>query len=213
MRWSAGTPSDPNIKFGLSVTGTVHPGRVLTNRRARPGDVLVLTKPLGTGFVTAAAKKGVCPDLTLKAAFASMTRLNRAAAAAALACGVEAATDVTGFGLAGHARELADGSGVTVRLFLGKLPLLPGVEALDLNAVRTRASRSNREYTEGVTRVEAADDFRREFVYDPQTSGGLLLAVAAGRADELVRRLTDAGEPAASVVGEVLPRQDVALVI
>ena len=202
------TIRDLNIKYGLSVTGTVHPGRVLTNRGAKPGDVLVLTKPLGTGFVTSAAKKGICPDATLAAAFASMTRLNRDAAAAALACGVTSATDITGFGLAGHAREVADGSGVTVRLRLDALPLLTGVETLDLNTVRTRASGSNREYTAGVTRFDGpADDFRREFLYDPQTSGGLLIAVSASRAVELVKRLTDAGEPAAVVVGEVLARQ------
>ena len=204
------TIRDSNIKFGLSVTGTVHPRRVLTNRGAKPGDVLVLTKPLGTGFVTSAAKKGLCPEPTLAAAFASMTRLNRDAAAAALACGVTGMTDVTGFGLAGHARELADGSGVTIRLLLDALPLLPGVEVLDIPAVRTRASGSNREYTAGVTRFDAqADDPRAEFLYDPQTSGGLLIAVAADRAGELVRRLADAGEPAAAVVGEVRPRQGV----
>lgn len=202
------TIRDPNIKYGLSVTGTVHPGRVLTNRGAKPGDVLVLTKPLGTGFVTSAAKKGVCPEPTLKAAFASMTRLNRDAATAALACDVTCATDVTGFGLAGHAREVADGSAVTIRLRLDRLPLLPGVEQLDLNKVRTRASGSNREYIAGVTRFDGASDaFHSEFLYDPQTSGGLLLAVSANRAPELLRRLADVGEPASSVIGEVLPRQ------
>ncbi len=201
------TIRDPNIKFGLSVTGTVHPARVLTNRGARPGDVLVLTKPLGTGFVTAAAKKGVCPVPTLAAAFASMTRLNRDAAAAALASGVTGMTDVTGFGLAGHAREVADGSGVTIRLLLSNLPLLPGVEALDIPTVRTRASGSNREYMAGVTRFDAAaDDPRAEFLYDPQTSGGLLIAVSEKSAADLVRRLQAVGEPASAVVGVVEPR-------
>lgn len=201
------TIRDPNIKFGLSVTGTIHPNRVLTNSTAKPGDVLVLTKPLGTGFVTSAAKKGGCSDPILQAAFASMTRLNRDAAVAALACGVTCATDVTGFGLAGHTREVADGSGVTIRLRLDALPLLPGVENLELSKVRTRASGSNRDYTAGVTKFPGSvDEHRRAFLYDPQTSGGLLIAVAESRVGELLKRLSDAGELAMAVVGDVLPR-------
>jgi selenide,water dikinase len=208
------TVRDAEVKFGLSVTGTVHPDRVVTNAGARPGDLLVLTKPLGTGFVTTAAKRQQCPPEVLDAACAGMTRLNDTAAAAMLAVGVRAATDITGFGLAGHGRELADGAGVTLRLRLRDLPLIAGIDRLDVSKFRTRAVKSNREYTEAVTRFDgAADEFRRDFLYDPQTSGGLLMCVPPDRVPELVQRLTADGVTAA-VIGEVLPRQgETALVV
>ena len=207
------TVRDAEIKFGLSVTGTVHPDRVLTNATARPGDVLVLTKPLGTGFVATAAKQRACPQPLLDAACASMVELNKGGCEAMLAIGVSAATDVTGFGLAGHGLEMADGSRVTVVIELSKLPLLPGIEGIDVTRHRTRASGTNREYTEKQTRFDGRPDpLRLEFVYDAQTSGGLLISVPADRVAALIEELKKAKTPAAAVIGEVIPRQgDVAL--
>ncbi len=206
------TVRDAEIKFGLSVTGTVHPDKVLTNAAARPGDVLVLTKPLGTGFVTTAAKRQACPDDLVKAACDSMVQLNAVGRDAMVAVGAHAATDVTGFGLAGHGFEMADGSKTTLVLRLGTLPLLRGIQELDILKYRTRASGTNREYTEPHTRFDGSlDPFRLEFLYDAQTSGGLLVSAPAGKADELVRRLTDGGAMAAAVIGEVAARRDVAL--
>jgi selenide,water dikinase len=198
------TVRDAEIKFGLAVTGTIHPDRILTNATARPGDVLVLTKPLGTGFVTTAAKRRACPPELLDAACRSMVELNKAGCEAMLAVGVSAVTDVTGFGFAGHGLEMAAGSNVTLVIDLGELPLLPGIERIDVAKYRTRASKTNREYTDPQTHFDGVPDpTRLEFLYDAQTSGGLLISVPAAKADELVRRLTDAGTPAAAVIGEV----------
>lgn len=206
------TIRDAEIKFGLSVTGTVHPDRVFTNANAKVGDVLVLTKPLGTGFVTTANKRDTCPPELLEAACASMTQLNVVGRDAMIAVGASAATDITGFGLAGHGLEMAEGSGHTLVLRLSALPLLPGVRQLDLVRNRTRASKSNREHTESRTRFDGTPDPALvEFLYDAQTSGGLLISTPAARVEELLRRLRDGGALAASVIGEVVPRRDAAL--
>lgn len=200
------TVRDAEIKFGLSVTGTIHPDRILTNATAKPGDVLILTKPLGTGFVTTAAKRRKCPPDVLRAACDSMIELNKSACDAMLAVGVSAATDVTGFGLAGHGLELAEGSNVTLAIDLAKLPLLAGVERIDVTRYRTRASKTNKEYADPHTQFAGTPDaLRLEFFYDAQTSGGLLISVPAAKAEELVKRLTEARTPAAAVVGEVRP--------
>jgi selenide,water dikinase len=206
------TVRDAEIKFGLSVTGTIHPDRVLTNANAKPGDVLVLTKPLGTGFVTTAAKKATCPDGLYRAAIESMTTLNKAGCTAMLAAGATAATDVTGFGFAGHAYEMAQGANVTIVVDLARLPLLPGLLELDLKKFRTRASTSNANYTIAGTHFDGpVDELRREVFYDAQTSGGLLIAIAAERLPKLLDELKAAGTLAAAVVGEVVPRREHAL--
>ncbi len=208
------TVRDAEIKFGLAVTGVVHPQKVVTNAGARPGDKLVLTKPLGTGFVTTAHKRQSCPEELYKAACASMVQLNAGAAEAMLAVGAHAATDITGFGLAGHGYEVASGSGVTLRIELGRLPLLPGVEAIARPPFLTRASKTNREYVQDDLRIEGQPSAARlECFFDAQTSGGLLVSVPAEKADELVRRARDAGAAAACVVGDVLPRGEKALVV
>lgn len=201
------TIRDAEIKFGLAVTGVVHPDRILTNATAKPGDVLILTKALGTGFVTTAAKRQVCPEELLKTACASMMQLNKAACEAMLVVGVSAATDVTGFGLAGHGMEMADGSNVTLRIRLSALPMFSGIEQIDVTKHRTRAIKSNREYTEPRTRFDGTQNAPRlDFVYDPQTSGGLLIATPPDKVDELTRLLKANGVLAA-VIGEMLPRQ------
>lgn len=206
------TVRDAEIKFGLSVTGTVHPDHVLTNANAKPGDVLVLTKPLGTGFVTTAAKRKKCPEPLLKAACASMVTLNAYGVGPMRECGANAATDVTGFGLAGHVFEMAEGSHTTIVLDLNALPLFPGIDGIDVTKFRTRASKTNREYTEAETHFDGTPDpWRLEFFYDAQTSGGLLISLPSGRAEELLGKLKAAGAPVAVVVGEVVSRRDKAL--
>jgi selenide,water dikinase len=208
------TVRDAEIKFGLAVTGLVHPQRILTNASSRPGDRLVLTKPLGTGFVTTAHKAKDCPEEVLVAACASMVQLNDTARDAMLAAGAHSATDVTGFGLAGHAFEVAEGSQVTIVLELERLPLLPGADRLAQKKYLTRASKTNAAYIEAHVRFEGhPDPLRKEFFYDAQTSGGLLISVPADRADALVADLHARGLPHATVIGEVSERQDVSLVV
>jgi selenide, water dikinase len=203
---------DKEIKFGMAVTGVVHPKKVLTNAGAKAGDKLVLTKALGTGFVTTANKKGACPPETLKVACDSMVQLNAIGHDAAVAVGgVHAMTDITGFGLCGHAYEMAHGSGTTLVIDVNALPLLRGAERL--TAYRTRASKTNREYVEKFTRLEGSiDRVRAEFVWDAQTSGGLLISVEAGKAEALVEEARKRGATRAAVVGEVVEKRDVALI-
>lgn len=208
------TVRDAEIKYGLSVTGVVDPDRLLTNRHAQPGDALVLTKALGTGFVTTAFKAGRCPEQVLEAACASMVQLNAAGSEAALAAGAHAVTDITGFGLAGHAVEMAQASGVTVVLELNRLPLLPGAESLARGGNQSRASETNRQFAEQTMRIEGKPDpTRLELIFDAQTSGGLLISLPADRADELVSRARETGATATCVIGSVEPRQNGSLVI
>lgn len=208
------TVRDTEIKYGLSATGVVSPERLVTNQNARPGDLLVLTKALGTGFVTTAHKAGRCPDDVLAAATASMSMLNRAAAEAAAAHAANAATDITGFGLAGHADELAEASGVTCVLELAKLPLLPGVVELAKAGNRTRASETNRAFAATNTRIESGcDELRVEIAFDAQTSGGLLIAAPEEHAAALVEHARSLGAAAATIVGRVVERGDVPLVL
>ncbi len=207
------TVRDSEIKYGLSVTGVVEPKNLITNRNAKPGDVLILTKALGTGFVTTAFKAGKCPEEVIEAATNSMVQLNDIGLEAARAVGAVAATDITGFGLAGHAREMADSSDVTITLQIGKLPVLPGAEKLAEAGFMTRASASNRSFARPTTRIGAADPLKLEFAFDAQTSGGLLISTEANRADELVDRARSGGATAACIIGRVEARQDVSVVI
>lgn len=208
------TVRDAEIKFGMAVTGIVHPQKILTNAAAKPGDVLVLTKPLGTGYVTTANKRQDCPKDALDAACASMLMLNKGACDAMLDVGVHAATDVTGFGLAGHAFEMAEGSGTTIVIDLRALPLLPHVEDLARRGYATRATKSNKSYVEAGLRIEGKPDaIRLEIYYDAQTSGGLLIAVPKEKAGQLQKRALQKGCLTAAIIGEVTERQDVALIV
>ena len=202
------TVRDKEIKFGLSVTGLVDPAEMLTNAGAKVGDVLVLTKPLGTGFVTTAAKREECPPLVLERAIAQMIELNAVGRDALRAVGgASALTDVTGYGLAGHALEMAEGAGLTFEIDVASLPLIEGVEPLAISRYYTRASKSNREFLEGRVQIDpGADPLRLEFVFDAQTSGGLLIAIAANRARLLVDELRSRGASAAAVIGRVVER-------
>lgn len=206
---------DSEVKYGLSVTGLVDPAELLTNATARAGDVLVLTKPLGTGFVTTAAKKGECPPEVLERAIASMVQLNAVGRDALRAAGgTHALTDVTGFGLAGHASEMADGSALTVELDTRALPRIEGSESLAVPRFHNRASRSNRTFLEGRLEVEpGADPTGVEYAFDAQTSGGLLIAVEPGHVDRLVSELNARGAAAAAAVGRVVERRGAVAVV
>lgn len=206
------TIRDAEIKYGLSVTGTIHPDRILTNTHARPGDVLFLTKPLGTGFATTAHKADKCPEETLAAASRTMIALNDAGARAMQELDVRAATDVTGFGLAGHAHEIAAGSGVTLEIDLSSLPLIEGCEELVKQKYFTRASQSNADHVKPHVREETGlDPVRREFIYDPQTSGGILMCVPESRVSEVPEILKKHETLAAARIGHVTERTDEAV--
>jgi len=196
------TVDDPEPKYGLAVVGEVHPDRVLTNAGLRPGDELVLTKPLGIGVVSTALKRGVAPAGLAAAAVASMTRLNDAAAAAALAAGATGATDVTGFGLLGHLRKAAEASAVEAELDVAAVPLLDGVRELAAAGVVPGGTRRNLAWVQEVLHPGAADEVTRLLLADAQTSGGLLFGAAPPRAAAAVERLRDEGH-AAAVVGRV----------
>lgn len=202
------TTTDPEPKYGLAVVGEIHPDRVLAKGGARPGDALVLTKPLGSGAVTTALKRGEADPDHVREAVAVMARLN--ARAASLLAGVEGAvhalTDVTGFGLGGHAREMAEASGAVLRFRLAGLPFLPGAVDYARAGVRPGGARRNAEYGGRTARVaHGADPAVVDLVWDPQTSGGLLAAVDPSRLEAVLTGFRDAGEPA-WVVGEVVPR-------
>lgn len=208
------TVRDTEIKFGLSVTGVVAPDQLRSNRGAQPGDALVLTKALGTGFITTAYKAGRCPEDVFQTACQGMVMLNASASDAAGTCGAHAATDITGFGLAGHAGEMAQASGATLVIQLDRLPLLPGAAELAARGNKTRASASNRRFAESTLRIDGpVDELRLEFAFDAQTSGGLLISVPQERSSELVRLLHAAGALAAAVVGRVEPAQPGAWVV
>ena len=205
---------DAEIKFGLAVTGTVDPARMMTNAAARPGDVLILTKGLGTGVITTANRADRCGADVLRAACESMIMLNAAVSEAAVAHGAMAATDVTGFGLAGHALEMARASGVTIEIELERIPLLTGALELATAENRSQASRTNREYvSEHVEVVASSDERLMDLLFDPQTSGGLLIAVPEGSADALIESCRSAGAAFTATVGRALQPTDRPLLI
>jgi selenide, water dikinase len=214
---------DQEVKFGLSVTGDVGPGELWSNRTARPGQALVLTKALGTGVIGQAIKKGIASEAAATAAITSMCTSNQRAARIGHAHGVTAATDITGFGLLGHLRNIVRGSGVGARVELARLPLLPDAKDLMRAKVCPAGSKSNRAFVAELVRwpsgaalaPEGPLDDERELLAslacDAQTSGGLLLCTPAERAADLVAELRDAGLPAEHV-GEVREAAGIELV-
>lgn len=199
---------DDELKYGLSVTGRVDPARLLTNAGARAGDVLVLTKPLGTGFVTTALKRGVLGPEAASPTIAAMQSLNRDASRAAVDLGARCATDITGFGLLGHAAHVALASHVTIRIDAAKLPVLPGaIDAWRAGATPGGAER-NDAFVRELTAWGHVEPFREALVIDPQTSGGLLVALPAHAVEDYLSRV-----PQAVVIGAVLPRGEHALVL
>jgi selenide,water dikinase len=199
------TVQDKEIKFGYAVTGAIDPKRILTNSAAKPGDRLLLTKPLGTGIVGTAIKFGRAPQDLIDRAVEQMRTLNKAAAEIVAATdGVHACTDITGFGLAGHASEMAAGSNVTIAIDSSVLPLIAGV--LDIASQnRSGGMGTNKEHFAAGMRIQpGVSDDRRDILFDPQTSGGLLISVATEASDQLAGKLKKAGIQA-TFIGSVRP--------
>jgi selenide,water dikinase len=205
--------TDDEIKFGYAVTGTIHPARILTNAGARPGDALILTKQIGTGVVTTALKRGLARSGDLDAAVASMVELNRQACEVTARYPAHACTDVTGFGLLGHAREMAVASGATIVIDHTKVAFLPGAREYAAKGALPGGLHNNREFIScAVDVLGPVPEDVENLLYDPQTSGGLLIAVAGESAKDLAAGLRAAGLPAA-IIGEVQERGSKPIVV
>jgi selenide,water dikinase len=197
---------DDEPKFGLSVVGVVHPGKFWTNTGARPGDLLVLTKPLGSGVLFNANLKKWVSKAALNTCVEVLATLNRDAARAMKEFDIHAATDVTGFGLAGHAMEMARGSGTTLEIDVARLPVMD--EALDMyqRGMSTGVNSANRKLVDAHMSLQTSvPDWHREIVFDPQTSGGLLVALPENQGRSLAAKLDTLGTPAAHIIGRVKP--------
>lgn len=200
------TVVDREPKYGLCVTGLIAPGKATRKANALPGDVLLLTKPLGTGIITTAHKRGVADPTHLDAAVANMLQLNKRAAEIAQTVTIHSATDITGFGLLGHAAEIARNSGVGLRITRGALPALPGALEYAARNIAPGGLERNRSFLEADAYVRytgASDSARNLLLFDPQTSGGLLLVLPSAAADQLQERYAIAGQ-ACWRIGEVV---------
>ena len=199
--------ADEEVKYGMAVTGVIDPRRIIRNVGARAGDALLLSKPLGTGVLMTAFKRGKLPDDQYGAAVRWMCELNAATAAAMLKYEVHAATDVTGFGLMGHASKMAEGSGVTLRIEESDLPLMAGALECCRAGMIPGGGKRNREFYGPRVRIsdEVADEIA-ELVFDPQTSGGLFIALPENDAMKLLVDLQTAGNTEAAIVGRVIAR-------
>ncbi len=195
---------DAEIKFGYAVTGVVHPQRVITNAGARPGDTLLLTKPIGTGAISTGIKRGVASEASVEAAMKAMTTSAAKAAEAMQQMSAHACTDVTGFGLLGHAYEMAHASQVCLSISSENVPLLPEVLSLIGQGMLTRGDKNNRAYVgENIEIDEMVSREMQSALYDPQTAGGLLISIESAKAEELQKLIEGS-----AIIGEVLPLKD-----
>jgi selenide,water dikinase len=196
---------DNEPKYGLAVTGKVHPDRILTNAGAQVGDALILTKPLGTGVLFNANRSGKLPYAELESVLPQIAALNRSAIEAALKLSVHACTDVTGFGILGHTLELARGNDVRIELIYDTLPFYPNALEMYEKGETTGSNKANRRLAEGSWELGAQRlAVEQDLLFDPQTSGGLLLVLPAAQADDLIVSLKKAGIETAVRVGEVV---------
>ena len=196
---------DNEPKYGLAVTGSVHPERILTNCGSRVGDALILTKPLGTGVLFNANRSGKLAYPELEAILPQIAALNRRAMEVALKFDIHACTDVTGFGILGHTLELAQGSDVQIDLMYDRLPFYPNALRMYQKGETTGSNKANRKMVEGFWEISTnKSSEEQELLFDPQTSGGLLLAVPDSQADDLIARLKKEGVETAVRVGEVV---------
>lgn len=198
-----------NIVYGLAVTGTIKPENIKGNNTAKPGDKLILTKALGTGILNNVIKFSALEENYYEHLISSMTRLNKNASECMVLFNANACTDVTGFGLAGHSMQMAQASGTVIRFYVNELPVLPGAEwAIGENHL-TRGDKSNREYTkDSVVSTGKVNKTKEHLLYDPQTSGGLLISVPEENANLLLLELHKHGDIFANLVGEVLDASD-----
>lgn len=197
------TINDNELKYGLSVTGVIHPDRVLTNAGAQPSDALILTKPLGTGILATAARADMFPE-GVAAAIASMVALNKDACEVSTRFKVHACTDITGFGLLGHAHELAEASAVKLIIDSSQLPLLPQAAEAAAMGLIPGGAYANRDYLQQVTFAEQVPENIRDICFDPQTSGGLLISVAGEQAFTLLAALQAQGIKQSAIIGRVV---------
>lgn len=196
---------DPELKYGLSVTGVVHPEKLITNANARVGDKLVLTKPLGTGILSTAIKAGVASEKTTAEVTRSMATLNKEASSAMVELGAHACTDITGFGLIGHASHFIQGRKLGIELIAESVPVFS--EALEFvkKGLYPGGLENNRKfYSPQVEFSGNVPEHRRNMLFDPQTSGGLLISLAPRAAEQMIDRLRKAGIASASVIGEIV---------
>jgi len=201
------------IMFGYSVTGVIDPNRVATNAGARPGDVIILTKPIGTGVISTAIKFGKASDDVVSESIATMLTPGKYAAEAIASFDVKGATDVTGFALLGHAWEMACASNVTIEIAAASVPLIAGALDLASAGLLTGADKTNREYVREQVEVTASNDPNLvKLFYDPQTAGGLLLAIPAAQAEDLLAELRR-NYPRAQIIGRVIEREAKAIVV
>ena len=203
------TIEDSEVKYGLAVTGFIDPRKVVTNAGAKAGDALILTKPLGVGVVTSALKAGRIDDTAAEEAIASMTTLNRGASEAMVETGVNACTDVTGFGLLGHAFEMAKASGVSVELRSGDVPVFPGVlELIRDKKNRPRSIETTLDFVKESLRIEdKVNEVHKLIMLDPQTSGGLLVSIAKDKAGQLLQSLREKGALGV-IIGKVVEKNE-----
>lgn len=201
------TVTDNEIKYGLSVTGTIDPQKVVTNSGAKPGDVLILTKPIGTGIITTAFKFDIIGEEDLKEATMSMSTLNRVASDVMQKVGVHACTDITGFGLLGHSFEMASGSSVELKISSSGVPLMSKViELIEKDSVPGGAYSNMHYFSRWVDFGETVAEPEKIALFDPQTSGGLLISVPGEKAQELIRELQANSVAWAAIIGEVVPK-------
>jgi len=196
---------DDEPKYGLAVTGTAHPERIITNRGARDGDGLILTKPLGTGVLFNANRSGKLPFRELEAILPQVAGLNKKAVEVALDFDLHACTDITGFGMMGHTLEMAKGSGVQIDLFYDKLPFYPNALKMYQKGETTMSNKANRKLAQGFWETTTKRSIEEEeLLFDPQTSGGLLLSVPAVQVEDVIKELRKGGVEATAHVGEVV---------
>lgn len=196
---------DNEPKYGLAVTGVVHPDRILTNCGAKEGDVLILTKPIGTGVLFNACRSKKLPWRDLEVLLPEVASLNKRAIEIALNFDIHACTDITGFGIVGHFLEMAKGSGLQINLFYDKLPFYPNALHMYRRGETTGSNKANRKLAEGFfKKIKELSREEEELLFDPQTSGGLLLSVPSTEADRLITELKRTGIEAVARVGEVV---------
>jgi len=203
------TVDDAELKYGLSVTGIVHPQKILANKGSRAGDVLILTKSIGTGLISTATKAGMADPAVVQKAVDSMIRLNDRAAEAMTRTEVHACTDITGFGLLGHASEMANGAGFSFRLYYSKIPVFSGAKdyaALGLVAGGAYCNRDH--FASSISFSAQVPETEQIVLFDPQTSGGLLIALPAREGEKFLNILRDLGIQEAAIIGEVVPKEE-----
>lgn len=207
------TVDDKEPKYGLSVAGLVHPGKVLANSGARPGDALILTKPIGTGIVSTGIKAAMVQKSTEDEVVKIMAHLNKYAAEALDGFNVNSVTDITGFGFLGHAAEMAKGSGVTLEISSKDIPIMSEAEELAKMGIIPAGMYRNKKFIQSDVLCEGVSEHIMDILYDPQTSGGLLVSVPQEHARALADKMTSCGSLAAKIVGRVLRKEEKSIIV